>query len=655
MREFIKHQIPNLFLWTPLIMAMGAGAYFTCGNAVMCALLILAGTVCILGILRRWRPVWIGGTLFIFGAAYAAAYTHIIATPQLYHDIRNAEITGRVTAIEHTPDKTRAFIKLDSTQVRTNSRRPATVRVNIPTDSDIHIGDDVRATVSLFPPAGSDAPATFDYARWAYFNRLSATGFADKITPMHRGRTCSVDTVRDYIHGKAMSPLADALVLGYKNTLTDTERDIWTRAGVGHIWSISGFHITLVAGWLFAIFFMIFRSVPFITRRIPARFPATICAWCGIAIYLMLSGAGVATIRAFLMTSLVFLATLLGRSALSMRNIAIAFCVVFLINPHYVMQAGFQLSFSAVFGLIWFWNAHDSGPRHTIGGKIRFAIYAAVMTSVVATIFTAPFIAAHFYAMPMYSLIGNLVLVPIFSFIIMPLVMVGTLGACVGWGAPLQLAAAAYDIAFRVAQHIAAMPYANIITPHIPNSAMIMFILALGTVMLIKPMEYSKHWIFRRVNYVLCVVLVVCGVILTAVRPRGAFFVTSDHTLAGMMIDGDMQFNKARASNHKFTFNTWRQFNNLPMADENVRHKCNDGVCIYKSEKFTVAYILKFVPLQKNIGRLCRDDEIDYIISYFDIRAPKCDNKILRGGVIIYPSGRVSRIPRMRPWHNPRA
>ena len=53
-----------------------------------------------------------------------------------------------------------------------------------------------------------------------------------------------------------------------------------------------------------------------------------------------------------------------------------------------------------------------------------------------------------------------------------------------------------------------------------------------------------------------------------------------------------------------------------------------------------------------NITRLCNDDNIDYIVSYFDVNAPQCNNKILRGGVVIYESGRLEYIKLTRPWHS---
>ena len=130
-------------------------------------------------------------------------------------------------------------------------------------------------------------------------------------------------------------------------------RQVWATNGVAHIWSISGYHITLVMGWLFVLFYLIFRMYPKLVRRVPARIPAIICAWGGLIGYVILSGGGIATLRAFLMATLVMLAFVFGRNVISLRMASIAFIVLFTINPHFITHAGFQLSFAAVFGILW--------------------------------------------------------------------------------------------------------------------------------------------------------------------------------------------------------------------------------------------------------------------------------------------------------------
>ena len=446
------------------------------------------------------------------------------------------------------------------------------------------------------------------------------------------------------MHKLSDSFLADALVFGYKNAVPENDSPIWTATGVGHVWSISGFHITLVSAWLFAIFYFIFRLITPITRRIPARIPALICAWCGLLFYLFLSGCDVATVRAFLMATLVFAAFIFGRNAISMRNVCIAFCIIFLMNPHYVMQPGFQLSFAAIFGLVWLWNdVKPNMPKN----KLLKLIYTAVLTSVVATLFTAPFVIAHFNSVPIYGLIGNLILLPVFSIAIMPLVMIGIITVAFGWAFPLNAAEHIYNFILKIATDITALPYATITVPHMSNIALCFIVIGLLCLMFVRPVRI-------KINYILCIVFVSVGITIVAITPRPIFYATHDHELVAFVeADSKLSFNKSRASNHYFTFDTWKQFNGEDVGTKNRRRKPTDGIWIYETPNFTLAYIQKFAPLMKNISGLCRDENIDYIVSYFDIDAPKCNNKILRGGIVIYKSGRIKYIKSNRPWHNP--
>ena len=643
MRELWENQFGNLFLWAPFLMAFGAGLYFNLGtepNIILCVIGFFTSLIFIL--IKTFVPIR-AVACFVFGFCWACVFTHCINTPQIPRDLHWVNLTGTVENIDYTADKTRIYLKTNLSHI-TDSARDTIVRVSVNSNIRVpNIGDEINIHGGLYRPAGADAPESFDYARWAYFNGLTATGYANSIKIVHSNRISDITTLRDNIHRGANSFLVDTLVLGYKNAVPDDDAPIWTATGVGHVWSISGFHITLVSAWLFAIFYLIFRSIAPITRRIPARVPALICAWAGLLFYLFLSGCDVATVRAFLMATLVFAAFIFGRNAISMRNVCIAFCAIFLMNPHYVMQPGFQLSFAAIFGLVWLWN--DVRPRLP-HNKILKLIYTAILTSLVATIFTAPFVVAHFNSLPIYGLVGNLILLPIFSVAIMPLVMIGVFCALFGWMWPTSTAEYIYDITLNMAHKITALPYATITLPHVSNLALCIIVIGLACMMFIRPIKI-------KVNYILCVILVSVGIIIIASAPRPIFYATADHELVAFMgKDGHLEFSKSRASNHYFTFDTWKQFNGEDIGTKNKRRKPIDGIWIYETPNFTLAYIQKFVPLMNNITRLCNDDNIDYIVSYFDVNAPQCNNKILRGGVVIYESGRLEYIKLTRPWHS---
>ena len=654
MQDFLSNQIENKFLWVPMFLAFGAALYFIMPNEpnVSHSGVAFIASVLIL-LFGKMNFALRGAMLFLCGFLYAVCYTHnFVSTPILKYSVHDKTINATITDIDVAPEKMRLIMSVPGSDLGVSKN--ANIKVTVPDDENtLSIGDVIQATVSLFPPSKMDAPESFDYARWAYFNNLTATGYMTDYKILNHIDTASVNSLRNTIHNKADSFLTDGLILGYKNAVSKIDKEIWTTAGIGHIWSISGFHMTLIGGWLFTFFYFIFRSIGFITRRVPARIVAAIFAEILLAGYVCISGFNIATLRAFLMTSLLFVALLVGRNAVSMRNISLAFLILFFVNPHFITQAGFQLSFAAIFGLIWFFDDKVFGKDKSILIKIKNGFYVAGMTTVVATVFTLPFIATHFNSVPLYSLLGNLILVPIFSFAIMPLVIAGTICSMFGRHMFLNCAMNIYEHALNIAQHITNIPGANLSMPHIPDIAFLILIVGFLFLIFIKPVTDSVHWIYRKANYVLFTICMLFGIEIIVTRPHPVFYVTPDHELIGMVYDKKLEFNKARASNHYFAFDAFRKLNGEPPANTNIRRKCPDGVCIYKTDNFTIAYIQKFVPLQKHFINLCNDDDIDFIVSYFDISAPRCAHKILHNGFVIYKSGNIQWTPTNRWWHNP--
>ncbi len=639
MKEWFDNQYQNLFLYVPLLLAGGAVLYFTASAepdftyAVIFA--ILSGAI----LFCRKCPIFIRAICVVaFGFCYACCFTNIINTPKISRDMHNLNLTGIVKSVDYTSDKARIVLTVNANDINAGDGT-ANLRLSIKNETNLpNIGDKVSVDAGIFKPNSAYAPETFDFAKWTYFNDISATGYINELTVIESGNNIGTNSLRNTLHKKSKSFLVDSLVLGYKSAVPDDDNKIWTATGIGHIWSISGFHMTLVGGWLFVVMYFIFRTIPPITKRIPARIPATICAWFGLLFYLFLSGIDIATLRAFLMTSLVFGALVFGRNAISMRNVALAFCTIFLFNPHSVMQAGFQLSFSAVFGLVWLYQ--DVKPRMP-HNKLLKIVYACVLTSVVATIFTAPFVAAHFGAIPVYSLLGNLILLPVFSVAIMPLVFIGVFCAIFGVFSPIIWAHDIYNWLFQIAKIISDMPYANLTVPHVSNFALLLFVLAFMSLVFIKPIKI-------KFNYILFIIFFVSGISAVYLNPKPIFYTSYDNELVAFLNDeGYLEFNKARASGHKFAFDTWKQVNGQKVDTPNKRKSHNNGIF----RNGNIVYIQKFVPLMKNIEKLCADDSVKFIVSYLKINAPRCQHKILSGGFVIYPNNKIKYTQTNRRWN----
>ena len=648
MKKFLDNQYKNLFLWVPFILAFGAAFYFASGTEPNFHFPILL-TILLGAIIYKYKNIVIRIiALFFFGFFYAMLFTHIIATPQTQDSFGAIPISGTITDIDYTTDKTRLMIQIPIEQIKTNStHKYANVRITISDNTqNINIGDKISGNAVLFHPSPKYAPASFDFAQWAYFAKISATGFFDDYKII---KSDSPQNIRTFIHNKSHSFLTDSLVLGYKKTLPENESNIWKSVGIGHVWAISGFHMSLVGGWLFAIFYLLFRTIPQITKRIPAKYPAIICAWVGLIFYFCISGVSVATTRAFLMTTLVFIAIIINRNILTLRNAALAFLIIFFINPYAVMNAGFQLSFAAVFGLLWFYQNNKYEKRTFIARRLHI-LYMFLMTAVIATFFTMPFIISHFGYLPLYGLIGNIILLPIFSIIIMPLVIIGTIFAIFNFHFVLNWAHDIYQFALLIATRITELPHANIQTPVMYNIVLILCVVGLLCLILIIKTD-SKNWFIKNINYCLCATFITGAVMISITTPRPLFFATNDHQLVAFNVDGKLQFNKSRASKYYFAFDTWYYFNNETKPDKNIRFKCDHGLCKYNTKKWNLVYMKDFITVMNNINVICRDKTVDYVVAPFEIHAPNCYAKILNNGLIIYPNGNITIIINRRPWH----
>ena len=140
-------------------------------------------------------------------------------------------------------------------------------------------------------------------------------------------------------------------------------------------------------------------------------------------------------------------------------------------------------------------------------------------------------------------------------------------------------------------------------------------------------------------------------IILTAAKPKPIFYSTYDNELIAVVIDGKLHFNRNKASNHFFAFDTWKQNNSEETGTPNKRIRCKKGLCIIQTENWSLAYTQKFMPLLKNISKLCAEN--DFLVSYLDITAGEnCHAKILRGGFVMYKNGRIEYINSNRWWHN---
>ncbi len=201
------------------------------------------------------------------------------------------------------------------------------------------------------------------------------------------------------------------------------------------------------------------------------------------AFYLGLSGGNVATERAFVMVSVMLVAVLIDRRALSLRAVALAALIVLLLRPEALVGPGFQMSFAATIALVavFGWLRERDGRR--LPGWAA-PVVALVVSSAVAGAATAPVGAAHFNQISHYGLIANMVSVPLMGAVIIPAAVLSGFLAPLGFGwAGLLLMKPAISWILGVADWTAGLGGAVSHVPTPPAAMLPLF--ALGGVFLV--------------------------------------------------------------------------------------------------------------------------------------------------------------------------
>ena len=132
MKEFINNQYKNLFLWVPFVMAFGAALYFSCSTEPNFHFPILI-TILLCAIIWKKKNIFVRAiALFLFGFFYAMSFTHIIDTPGVHNSFGAVPISGIITDIDYTTDKTRLTLRIPTEQIKTDTNKKfANIRITI--------------------------------------------------------------------------------------------------------------------------------------------------------------------------------------------------------------------------------------------------------------------------------------------------------------------------------------------------------------------------------------------------------------------------------------------------------------------------------------------------------------------------------------------
>ncbi|MEW5966188.1 MAG: DNA internalization-related competence protein ComEC/Rec2 [Pseudomonadota bacterium] len=379
------------------------------------------------------------------------------------------ELVGVISDLTHSHDRGERFV-LDVERVLTPNA-PDLKRVQLTRywprgatafDARMRAGERWQLTVRLRLPYGTRNPHGFDLEAWMLERRINASGYVRESPPPQRRVALAhtpaawIAAARAAVRDRILATLGDApyagviaaLVVGDQRSIPHEQWRAFTRTGVNHLLSISGLHVTMIAalaGWGVA---GVWRRLPRRAERLPARQAGLAAAVLAAIAYAMLAGFQVPAQRTLFMLIVVAFAFWGRREPRPFSALIVALAVVLAIDPWAVLSAGFWLSFGAMAAILWV-----TVGRVALPNKLRgwITVQAAV------TLALAPALLLLFQQVSLISPLANAVAIPLVSWLITPLALLGVLvppvwhvaawlmdglGAGLAWAAALPLAVA---------------------------------------------------------------------------------------------------------------------------------------------------------------------------------------------------------------------
>ncbi len=480
-------------LWLPVALGVGVAAYFSLADEPPASAgpLFVGGAFAAVALLVRsfrYLVPAIGVTAIALGFAVAQWRSHDVAAPVLVKELRHRAVTGDIVAVEPRGKRLRITVDVVTIGGLSAPETPARVRISATANQygGARPGERIGVRATLRPPPAPALPGGFDFRRVAWFQRLGGVGFATgpvTVTPAaaqtDRGTVAAisdrVQSARLTIAERVTAALpgisgavAAALMVGERGTIPDDVREAMQQSGLAHLLAISGLHVGLVAGFVFFAVRGLLAAWPGVALRYPVKKWAAVAALSMSAIYLLLAGATVPTQRAFVMTGLILLAIILDRRGISMRLVAWAAAIILLLRPEAIMSVSFQMSFAAVVALVAVYEVVGDRFRRSLGDRglrRRLALYLAsiLLTTLVASLATAPFAVFHFNQFASYSVAANLAAIPIAAFWVMPLIVVSFVLMPFGLeGVLMPALGAGIDLIVAVALGVSSWPGASL-------------------------------------------------------------------------------------------------------------------------------------------------------------------------------------------------
>lgn len=279
------------------------------------------------------------------------------------------------------------------------------VRLRVYASQKLRVGDMVVLKGNLVPVGVKTNPSDFDRRAYMLARKQIYSFYAQDVYVSERklGLNTFLQDIKQKVcdtYYKIMPPkeagVMCGMMLGETENIDDSTVDLYKKTGIYHVIAISGLHITLLGGVLLKMFSRFGRG--------KGRAVVAILLGC----YCLMTGCSPSAVRAVIMFYIMLVGGYLFYDYDLISSAALSACVLLLYSPYYLFDAGFQLSFCAVFAIGAVMDFADTYKKYA-------KAINAVGINIAVDIVTKPVSMFHFYYIAPFSIVANFMLVPLMT------------------------------------------------------------------------------------------------------------------------------------------------------------------------------------------------------------------------------------------------
>ncbi len=591
--ECYQNEAESLVIWYAVSFALGAGFYFACPFELSALIIViyLEAVLFLLYIYRNKSKPFKALTyllLFMLGLCVAKSDA-MYRSKHIETNINETTyLTGKIKVLDYNYRNRPRILLTNADNYDKNLKGDFKISL-IKEEPWLKEGKCVELVAKLPKEFTPNPLGNYNQNRTNFYKSISKTGYSispvfekdckTKENPITQKisaiRTNIKDTINKYTQ-KDEASIITALTIGRTTDIPSNLYDSYRTSGLAHFLSISGMHMTIIA--LLVFFLIQLILLPFTKGQYNLRKPSAIIAIFATLGYFIISGQSVSCIRAFVMTSIILLAVLLNRRAISLRLWAFALMIVIIINPSSTVSPGFLMSFSAVLGLTSFYEKnsaklHNFLDKQSHLAKLLSYLLGIIITDLVASIMTLPYSLYFFHQIAVYTTLANMLAAPVITFYVMPMMLLFLISYPLGLAKlTLPLLEEGIKVINQIATYVSNLPGAQS-GNNLPELS------SLGLLLITLGLLWICIWQTKWRKWGILGIILGLSTMLFYSKPD---FVFDEKGTTFAYRNSQNILTMSKWQKNKFLARMWTK--NTPSSIEDSTIKCTKTSCIYKDQ-----------------------------------------------------------------------